>query len=65
MNNCDGCLESICKSEFKEIIEEFSEHCPCKNCIIKMVCESCCNEMDEYFEYGAKKIHKPKLLVKK
>lgn len=36
----DGCIN-----------DRFNKECPCKNCVINTICEKCCGEAHNYFQY--------------
>lgn len=48
-NTCDGCVGCVVESScLGERIDD-GEHCPCANCLIKVMCSTGCKEFFDYY----------------
>lgn len=55
-NNCIGCLEYDKEDDLcAHIPEMIRDKCPCRNCLIKMICENTCSLFSRFCATKAEK----------
>jgi len=59
METCEGCLGKCVYSNtygFGTILKEAAVKCPCRICIVKMICSSGCEEYNKFRREAYKRI---------
>lgn len=58
LNNCDGCYFQntenyyVCLINKSKLFDKTIDECPCKKCILKIICSSCCKPFLDYLHQG-------------
>ncbi len=52
-NECDGC-RTYQNFQHGKCADTKIEHCPCRNCLVKVMCDWACNKLQLHWERNAK-----------